>query len=888
MGPDLDNPDSADTPGDLERLAPLALTFDDVLLLPQDTDVVPSEVDTTSRLTRDLSVAVPLVSAAMDTVTEARMAIAMARQGGIGVLHRNLAIADQAHQVDLVKRSEAGMVTDPVTITPDATIAELDRLCGLYRVSGLPVVDDNRILLGIITNRDLLFVPAADFESRTVRELMTPMPLVTAPVGISSGDAAALLAKHKIEKLPLVDGAGRLAGLITVKDFVKTEQYPHATKDGESRLRVAAAIGFFGDAWERATALVEAGVDVLVPDTANGQARLMLDMVRRIKSDPATRHVQVLGGNVATRAGAQALVDAGVDGVKAGIGPGCFGAGTRILMADATFRNIEDVRAGDRVINKDGRPVTVVKAWCTGVREVLSLRHTQSGNPTLVTPDHRYWVGDLGTMSPSTVAGLGYAKALMSDTRLGQEKVGWREIGDVDRAVALAPRFVDFELPEHIAIDLSAFALRPSRLVGYHTDIKDSYDLGFLFGTFLGDGHAFLNTVRNSQIGNVSWSFGSEEEELARQLADVVHRVTGKAPTVSKVRSCWIVRLYSLQWARLLVQFGKRADKHLPAAYLCRNPEYLEGLRDGLLVSDGHVEPGGRECFRNTSPRLVELWGVLTLLVRGSFPGVALEPGGIGGLDADPTNCHDSYRSRLDATHRKRHLGDLQCVKILAREAVAGAIPVYDIEVDCDTHSFIADNVAVHNSICTTRVVAGVGVPQITAIHEVAKACRPAGVPIVGDGGLQYSGDIAKAIVAGADTVMLGSLLAGCDESPGDLVFVNGKQYKAYRGMGSLGAMASRGRVSYSKDRYFQADVATDDNIVPEGIEGQVPYRGPLSAVAHQLVGGLHQSMFYVGAHTIPDLQSRGRFVRITSAGLKESHPHDIQMTVEAPNYQGS
>ena len=498
------------TPDDRTPLPPLGLTFDDVLLMPDETDVVPSEVDTTSHLTREITMAVPLLSAAMDTVTEARMAIAMAREGGIGVLHRNLSISDQAHQVDLVKRSEAGMVNDPVTVGPDATLAELDRLCSQYRVSGLPVVAPDRTLLGIITNRDLLFVRPEDFATRTVRELMTPMPLITAPVGITAPDAAALLAKHKIEKLPLVDGAGRLVGLITVKDFVKTEQYPHATKDGESRLRVAAAVGFFGDAWERATALVEAGVDVLVPDTANGQARLMLDMVRRLKSDPATRHVQVLAGNVATRAGAQALVDAGADAVKVGVGPG---------------------------------------------------------------------------------------------------------------------------------------------------------------------------------------------------------------------------------------------------------------------------------------------------------------------------------------------------------------------------------------SICTTRVVAGVGVPQITAIMEAAAACRPSGVPVVGDGGLQYSGDIAKAMVAGADSVMLGSLLAGCDESPGDLVFVNGKQYKSYRGMGSLGAMASRGKVSYSKDRYFQADVASDDKIVPEGIEGQVAYRGPLHAVADQLVGGLHQSMFYVGAHTIPELQQRGRFVRITAAGLKESHPHDIQMTVEAPNY---
>ncbi|MDQ1683078.1 MAG: dehydrogenase [Frankiaceae bacterium] len=505
----MDPLDNADSYAD--KFGTIGLTFDDVLLLPDETDVIPSQVDTSSRLTREISVRLPLLSAAMDTVTEARMAIAMARQGGIGVLHRNLSIDDQAHQVDLVKRSESGMVSDPVTIAPDATIADLDELCGNYRVSGLPVVAPDRTLLGIITNRDLLFLPAAEFATRTVRELMTPMPLVTAPVGISKADAAALLAKHKIEKLPLVDEHGRLAGLITVKDFVKSEQFPHATKDGESRLRVAAAIGFFGDAWERAMALVEAGVDVLVPDTAHGHARALTDMVRRIKADPALRHVQVIGGNVATRAGAQALIDAGVDAVKVGVGPG---------------------------------------------------------------------------------------------------------------------------------------------------------------------------------------------------------------------------------------------------------------------------------------------------------------------------------------------------------------------------------------SICTTRVVAGVGVPQITAIFEAAQACKAAGVPVIGDGGLQYSGDIAKALVAGADTVMVGSLLAGCDESPGELVFVNGKQYKSYRGMGSLGAMASRGKVSYSKDRYFQADVSNDDKIVPEGIEGQVPYRGPLAAVAHQLIGGLQQSMFYVGAHTIPELQQRGRFVRITSAGLKESHPHDIQMTVEAPNYQ--
>jgi IMP dehydrogenase len=495
---------------DPTKIAMLGLTFDDVLLLPAASDVVPATADTSSQLTRRIRLKVPLVSSAMDTVTESRMAIAMARQGGLGVLHRNLSIEDQAYQVDLVKRTQTGMISNPVTIHPKATLEELDEICGQYRVSGLPVIDEDLTLLGIITNRDLRFVPVAEWGHRLVGDVMTPMPLITGHEGIDRDEATRLLRQHKRERLPIVDDAGRLVGLITVKDFVKGEQFPQASYDADGRLLVAAAIGYFGDAWERATTLVEAGVDVLVPDVANGHARLMLDMIRRLKSDPATRHVQVIGGNVATRAGAQALVDAGVDAVKVGVGPG---------------------------------------------------------------------------------------------------------------------------------------------------------------------------------------------------------------------------------------------------------------------------------------------------------------------------------------------------------------------------------------SICTTRVVAGVGVPQVTAIYEASLACRPAGVPLVGDGGLQYSGDIAKALVAGADTVMVGSLLAGCEESPGDLIFVNGKQFKTYRGMGSIGAMASRGKKSFSKDRYFQADVANDDKIVPEGIEGQVAYRGPLSAVAHQLVGGLHQSMFYVGARTVPELQERGQFVRITPAGLKESHPHDIQMTVEAPNY---
>jgi IMP dehydrogenase len=503
-----DQPAAAATRPPARRPAdlPLALTFDDVLLQPSESDVVPSEVDTTTRLTRQIDLAVPLVSSAMDTVTEARMAIAMARLGGIGVLHRNLPVEDQVLQVDQVKRSEAGMVTNPVTCAPDDTLVEVDTLCARYRISGLPVVDDRGGLVGIVTNRDLRFVSD---RSLPVRAVMTPMPLVTAPVGVTRAGALELLRRHKIEKLPLVDAAGKLRGLITVKDFAKSEQYPRATKDEAGRLRVAAAVGVGEEAFKRATALLEAGVDVLVVDTAHGHQRQVLEMVARLK---ATRQVEVVGGNVATYHGAQAMVAAGADAVKVGVGPG---------------------------------------------------------------------------------------------------------------------------------------------------------------------------------------------------------------------------------------------------------------------------------------------------------------------------------------------------------------------------------------AICTTRVVAGVGVPQITSIMEAVRAAAPAGVPVIADGGIKHSGDIAKALVAGAETVMLGGLLAGCEESPGEVVFEHGKQFKSYRGMGSLAAMRSRGgrHPSYSKDRYFQQDVAADDELVPEGIEGQVPYRGRLDTVAHQLIGGLRLAMGYVGAPRIGDLARSGQLVRITAAGLVESHPHDIQLTVEAPNY---
>ncbi len=482
-----------------EVFGPLSLTFDDVLLVPGYSEVLPSEVNLSVVLHPRLRLNIPVLSAAMDTVTEAEMAIALARQGGLGVIHRNMSIEDQAAEVDKVKRSEAGMIVNPVTLGPDATLADAEAIMARYHISGVPITLEDGTLVGILTNRDIRF--ARDF-SRPVREFMTSEGLITAPVGTTLEEAREILHRHRIEKLPLVDEKGKLRGLITYKDILKQETYPHAAKDDKGRLLVAAAVGVGKDALARAEALVAAGVDALVIDTAHGHARAVLETTRALKAQ--WPDVPLIGGNVVTAEGVQALAAAGADVIKVGVGAG---------------------------------------------------------------------------------------------------------------------------------------------------------------------------------------------------------------------------------------------------------------------------------------------------------------------------------------------------------------------------------------SICTTRVVAGVGMPQISAIWESARAAKEVGVTIVADGGIKYSGDITKALAAGAHAVMLGSLLAGLEESPGELIIYEGRHFKSYRGMGSLGAMKGRAR-----DRYAGGQ-GSGDKLVPEGIEGMVPYKGKLADYMFQLMGGLRSGMGYVGARTIPDLHEKARFTRITNAGLIESHPHDVIITKEAPNY---
>src|SRR5262249_35386998 len=497
----------------------------------------------------------------------------------------------------------------------------------------------------------------------------------------------------------------------------------------------------------------------------------------------------------------------------------------------------------------------------------------------------KFYMCDLSTVAVAPVSNRGYVGVLDKPTTRGEHNICWKMVGEAQRDAFLLPKHIAFALPAAFDIDLEDFAHRQEKqLAGYETRVTDSYELGYIFGTFLGAGRALISRSRTSELGRVSWYFAHHEQETIDKLLRCVKETTGvSVQATPKTARVTTIHLSSLHWARLLAQFGQRHEKHLPPRYLSANPEYLRGLFDGLLESDGYVAADGRPCLRDTSPRLVELFNIVCFLVQGSFPACATQLPAAGGLHGrSVANRRESNQARLNVSYKQRHPDDFQVVKQLEQRKIGVAVPVYDIEVDCPTHSFIADNAIVHNSICTTRVVAGTGVPQITAIFDCAQAALKSGIPVIADGGIQYSGDIAKAIAAGADTVMLGSLLAGVEESPGELIISQGERYKDYRGMGSIGAMKRR---SYSKDRYFQGEITNESRLIAEGIEGRVPYKGPLSTMVYQLVGGLRQAMGYVGAEDIAALKTRTRFVRITGAGLRESHPHDVVITKEAPNY---
>lgn len=860
---------------------PLGLAFDDVLLIPQLSTIQSrAHVSTKTILAGDIEMEVPVISSNMDTVTMAQMAIAMAKIGGIGFIHRFLSIEKECKEVEKVKRYRSHIIENPYSIAPEETVHTAQQLMLKREVGGLMVTDPEGRLQGILTTRDVTF----EDITRPVSEVMTPREkMVVGSPSTSPEEAQKLMHKARVEKLPLIQDE-KVMGLIVMKDIRKLADNPKATLDSQGRLRVAASVGVVNEYLDRASELVQAGADALVVDVAHGHAEHAARAVRAIKE--RFSEIPLIAGNVATGEGVEYLARAGADAVRLGIGPGCLTAGSRILMANGLYKNIENVKVGDRVINKEGKPVKVLRSWCTGLRKVMTVQHSQWYKPLSLTEDHRMFVGDLNSVSSYTIQKNGYKRILenqMISNGEKQNRFGWKQMREVAQDVLTSPSHIDFEWNEAFEIDLSQYFRRESALKGYHNHIRPSYDLGYLFGTFLGDGNSHITPNRNSQAGNVTWSYGNQEKEIAEKTVAALENVTGKSAVLQSTKNMLKVIFYSLPWARLFAEFGKRNQKHLPSILLVQDRKYLQGLYDGLHDSDGHTSADRRETFDNTSPALMELWSVLTQQLYGSFPNMeikAKEKDRAGGLkNCKWENCQEAYRARLNVSHIKRHVNAYQVIKVLQKTTQSKSeVPVYDLEVDCPTHSFIANNVIVHNSACTTRLVAGAGVPQLTALMESSHAGRKAGIQIIADGGIRASNpekpggaDLAKAMGAGAHSVMLGSALAGTRESPGHVEDRGGQLVKTYRGMASMDAYLSK---QVEEGRADEAAV----EYVPEGITSVIPYRDQsASSVVHKLVGGLRSGMAYSNATSIDEFHKNARFIRQTAAGLGESRPHVLE-----------
>lgn len=566
--------------------------------------------------------------------------------------------------------------------------------------------------------------------------------------------------------------------------------------------------------------LIINGCKIICVDVAHGDHELSLRMVEYISSE--FPEVLLIAGNVATGMGARRLASAGADVVKCGIGGGCFAAGTRVLMSNGTYKNIEEVKVGDRIINKNGDPKTVKAAFCTGVKKVLKVKNSLFYKPTFVTPDHKYWVLDLNNVKNTTLSNHGYGEVLgqESKTTPKRSKIKWKEVGDFKEDCLLLPRSISFEMDEDFTINLHQdFSGNSLDNLFYKKDIelKPNYDLGFIFGAFLGNGHAMEAEYNDSNIGSVNWYFNKPEMDLAEKLSKCINSCFDKNISIREENSIIKCTLNYKSFANFLSQFGNLDQKHLPPKFLVKNLDYLKGILDGLIASDVHVEENSGVRFSNTSPEVIELFGVVSYLVTGLFS--------------------NNEKGRCPT-----------------KEVVFLELPVYDLTIDCETHSFIADNAIVHNSLCTTRIETGCGVPQLTALEDVYKSSRSdysdvRDYKIIADGGIKNSGDIVKSLCF-SDGVMLGSLLSGSDETPGEIIELDGVRMKSYEGS------------STHKTNHI------------EGVKAMVPLKGPVKPIVEKLMEGVRSGCSYQGVDNLLDLKESPEFVEISNAGLVESHPH--------------
>ena len=852
----------------------LKLSYDDVLIAPKKAIINSrKEISTATKLSKKISLNIPVVSANMDSVTESDMAISMARLGGIGIIHRFMNIAEQIEEVRRVKRADNVIIEEPYTIEIDKTLENALDIMNKEGVHGLLVVQENK-LKGIITERDITFRTE---KTELVSELMTPFgQLYKGWQGISLEEAKEIFKKSKVEKLPIVDEECYLHGLITQKDIIKIEQYPNATRDKKGRLAVGAAIGIKNGYLEHVAELVKAEIDIIVIDVAHGHSQRVIEVLKDIKKNYPD--VEIIVGNVATAEATEELILAGADGIKVGVGPGCFAAGTRILMANGTYENIENIKKGDQIINKIGEAVKVKKAFCTGTKQIIKLRNSIFYEDTFVTPDHRFWIGDLNTSSIKTIHSQGYAKLLdlQSKTVPKKSKYKWKMIKNLENDVLLIPKNINFVLKDSFEVTLKK-RNGGNHISGYKyetdTILKPDYELGYIFGTFLGDGSSHTAKLKQTSIGSVRWYFGKKEKKQVKKLMKCVQTIFNRECKVYDKENMKVLIFYHKPFAEFLKRFDKKHNKNLPSEFLVKNKQYLQGILDGLVDSDGYIEKGGRVRFTNTSKRLIELFCIVNYLLKGVFPNCMqkkITAGNLKGLNL--RQFQQGYLAEIINTGEKRLTKDYQAVKLLERSETGIEAKVYDLEVDCPTHSFIANNAIVHNSICITRIVAGAGVPQLSAVMDCAKVAHEHDVPLIADGGIKVSGDITKALAAGASTVMLGSLLAGTDESPGLVVLRNGGKYKVSRGMASFGAAMGR------KNREKKEINKQLEDVVPEGVEAMVRHKGQVIEVISQLIGGLRSGISYCGSNGIAMMWNKVEFVRITGSGMRESKPHDVDV----------
>lgn len=729
---------------------------------------------------------------------------------------------------------------------------------------------------------DVLIKPVfSDIESRDDVNTATKIGHLVLKVPIISSPMDTVTSVNMAVKLGELGGLGILHRFCSVEeeiDMIKSVQMAN------SEIPFGFAIGVTKSEQDRFMQIVDNVFlpkhSVLCIDVANGYSSAMEKMIKFVKNyHPAQL---IMAGNVAWGDGYKFLADLGVNAVRSGIGGGCVGANTRILMANGTYKNIIDVKNGDYVINKDGNAVAVKKLIYSGFKKVKKIRLSCSAEELFITDDHNIFIGDI-RYSQADLRHIAKAKFLSKKDKYGNQKFNWLPIEKCikKKTVPLRPININFQIPENFIIDLEPYFTKykynPETQKLITSDncecnkfIHNSYDTGYIFGTFLGDGTAFLNKYKNSKIGNVSWSFNINEKEIVFKLQKAIKTVFNLDTHIKECRSVLKLYLYSKPLAHFFNNFGKKINKKLPENFLVSDINYLNGLLDGLIDSDGCVETNGRKSFYNTSKYLSELQQTILMMLKMPFSAVMRNKTSGGLKNCNIDNCYNSYVVR---TQTSNHNVDNKYLynEILAIEDYPLEIETYDLEIDCPTHSFIANNMIIHNSICSTRIKTGVGVPTLASVmscYEHAMMSSPLlsdSPAIIADGGITYPSDLCKALIGGASAVMCGNILAGTKEAPGEVIASeDGKTLlKRYRGMAS-------------KEIQEEKRGGLKKGTVAEGVSTLIPYQGDLEEVITEFSGGLRSSMTYVNARNLSEYIGRSEelFIRITNSGISESHAY--------------